>query len=499
MKNIKFKKWSIGRNNNFYLYQIIIFLFLFKFYLSYIVLPFKYNNLPQPTNLTEIVYNLIENQLIITLPLGTPKTIIDFYPSMNLYLYYLEEGSCLTNSISSYNISNSDSFLVNYYLSSCHVRLDSCLLVQDKLYLYDDIDLKNTIEVPQFKFYYGKRNNHKKNNNNKLCGRLGFQLENLPYHYYDYFNFITTLKKNEIIKSYSWYIHHYEKPYKKNDKEIYDGAIIFDIFNEEFYKDFPNIQYENDYYYNTINTRDYEAILAWILVFDKIYYNINNTRIDINDKESGLAFETNFVICPKGYFEYIKLYFFNYYFQNNICFLMKGKYHYIYCSKDKFKENVKDFPTLNFRSNGLDRTFILTGEDLFQEYNNSLLFMIIFKEYSYKYWTLGNVFMKKYNFFFDSDKKTIGCFDIIHNKKEKEKYKFINFLNKIKWYLFIFIGIIIGFFLGKKIREQARKLRANELEDKYEYLENKANNQNKNNISNYKEIKSQLYDYNSNK
>ena len=107
--------------------------------------------------------------------------------------------------------------------------------------------------------------------------------------------------------------------------------------------------------------------------------------------------------------------------------------------------------------------------------------------------------MKKYNFFFDSDKKTIGCFDIIHNKKEKEKYKFINFLNKIKWYLFIFIGIIIGFFLGKKIREQARKLRANELEDKYEYLENKANNQNKNNISNYKEIKSQLYDYNSNK
>ena len=73
---------------------------------------------------------------------------------------------------------------------------------------------------------------------------------------------------------------------------------------------------------------------------------------------------------------------------------------------------------------------------------------------------------------------------------------------------------IIGVIIGSKIREKARKLRANELEDNYEYLENKANSMNgiidednsDNNvdfdskkISNYKEIKSQLYEINDKK
>ena len=141
---------------------------------------------------------------------------------------------------------------------------------------------------------------------------------------------------------------------------------------------------------------------------------------------------------------------------------------------------------------------MLTGEELFKEFNSNLLFMIVFKEFNYKYWTLGNIFMRKYNLFFDNDKKIMGCFDVDYNKKGRNS--FAVFFGKIKWYLFILVGIVVGFFLGKKLRDKARKLRANELEDNYEYLENKANAQNKSVSSNYKEIKSQsqLYDYNSN-
>ena len=491
MKNINFQKWPIN-NNNYHTYLLILFLFLFKFTLSYVVVPFKYYKLSQTSNLTEIVYNLIDHQIIITLPIGTPKTFINLYPSMNLYIYYLEENSCLINSSSNYNlfISKSFSSYEKSKIFSCPRRLDSCSLGQDVLYLYEDIYLQKIIEFSSFKFYYGINNKNKIINNDILCGRLGFQIENIPYRFYNYDNFIKILKKNETIKSYSWYIHHYEKPYKRNDKEIYDGAIIFDIYNQDFFNDFSNIKYEDNY--NTINVKDYEAILAWTFTFDKIYYNINDTKIELENKEGGLAFETKFIICPEEYFESIKVNFFDYYLKNNICFLIKEKYNYIYCLKDNFKDNINDFPCLNFKNNGLDRTFILTGKDLFKEYNNNLLFMIIFKEYSYKYWTLGNIFMKKFNFFFDNDKKIIGCFEINYNKKKNSN--FIKVFNKIKWYLFIFIGIIIGFLLGKKIREKARKLRANELEDKYEYLANKVNN----NISNYKEIKSQLYEYNSN-
>ena len=109
MKNINFQKWPYN-NNNFHTLLLILFFFLFKFTLSYVVLPFKYNKLSQTSNLTEIVYNLIDHQIIITLPIGTPKTFIDLYPSMNLSIYYLEENSCLIKSSSNYNFFISESF-----------------------------------------------------------------------------------------------------------------------------------------------------------------------------------------------------------------------------------------------------------------------------------------------------------------------------------------------------------------------------------------------------
>jgi hypothetical protein len=132
--------------------------------------------------------------------------------------------------------------------------------------------------------------------------------------------------------------------------------------------------------------------------------------------------------------------------------------------------------------------------------------MIIQPKYSYKVWTLGKIFMRKNNFYFDSNKKIIGYFDKVEVIKEKSSIG--NFFDKIKWYIFIVIGIIIGIFIGKKIREKSRKLRANELEDNYEYLENQAkgiesgniidndSSINTQTISNYSEIKSQLYNYN---
>ena len=476
-------------NINFLFNLIIMIIFLFKYSLSYIVFPFKINTPPKTSNMTELVNNLVDNKLIITLPIGNPKTNLDFYASLNLYLYYLEEDSCFINSNSTYTPSNSNSYNKKKDLTYCSVKLDICSLGQDILYLYEDLDLKKTTELSSFIFYIGKQK-FNINNNKGICGKMGFSIDNAPYKFYEYDNIIKILKKNSKIEFYSWYIHYYEKPYKKNENEYYDGAIILDIYNKRFFDDFSNIKYDNDH--NTINVKDLEAILAWTFTFDKVYYNINNTKIEIFNKEGGLAFESDFVLCPEGYFESIKSQFFDYFLKNDICFIGKGKYNYIYCEKNKFQENIINFPELIFKSNGLNKTFILTGEDLFREYNNYLLFMISVKEYSYKLWTLGKIFMKKYHFYFDSDKKLIGCFE--KNDKSK-KNSVINFLNKIKWYIFIIFGVIIGIVIGKKIRDKARKLRANELEDKYEYLENMAIGKNdNNNISNYKEIKSQLFD-----
>ena len=480
----------IKRRNNLILINILLIIgSLIKYNFSYIVLPFKYRSFPKTTNMTEIIYNLLDNKLIITLSIGSPPKNIDFYASMNEYIYYLEEDSCLIDSKSSYSNSNSETFSLEHEEEFCPVKMDICSLCQDKIYLYEDINLKNKTEIFPFNFYFGNNKNNKKGKG--ICGRIGFQKENIPYHIYEYENFIRFLKKNSKIISYSWYIHYFETPFKKNDNEIYDGAIIFDIFNKKFNDDFPYFKSDNDYYY--VNSKDLRRILAWTFIYDKIYYTMNDTRIEINNKEIGLAFEIDVVLCPEEYFESIKNNYFDYYFQNNICFLVEGKYNYIYCNKNNFENNIKNFPSLYFESNGLNKTFILNGDDLFKEYNNYLLFMVVLEKNSYKLWALGKIFMKKYNFYFDNDKKIIGCFDKVLIKDESKQ----NFFDKIKWYLFIIIGVIIGFLIGKKIRDKARKLRANELEDKYEYLENKKkdkDNIDTNTISNYKEIKSQLFD-----
>ena len=189
------------------------------------------------------------------------------------------------------------------------------------------------------------------------------------------------MKKKDLINSYSWYIHYYKKPFSK---ELYDGAIILDLFNKKFFDDFYYLKNNKEY----INAKDLEAILAWSFSFDKIYYNINDTKIEINNKNVGLALENNFILCPKEYFESIKIIFFDYYFKNNICFLEKGKYNYIYCDKNLFINDINNFPFLYFKSNRLNKIFILDGNDLFKSYNNYFVFMIILKEYTYKFWTL---------------------------------------------------------------------------------------------------------------
>lgn len=485
-----------------YIIHLLTFFLIFKLAETYIVLPFKNYSPKYDNNITKLFNELLDNKLIITLPIGTPKKNIDFYATMNEYIYYLSENICKMNNndytqSNYYNIKESETFKEKDKINN-FIKLNPCYLGEDIIYLYQDINLKSTIEVP-LEFYYDM---NKEKNNNKICGIMGFQNSNIPFRLYDYDNLINVLKKNNIINSYSWYVHYFEK--KINN---FDGAIILDIFNSKFLNDFPFLEKNDDY--NTLNAVDLEYILSWSFDFDEIYYTLNETKFEKKICRSGLAFETDFIHCPEIYFESIKNNFFKFFLENNICFLVEENYFYIYCEKNGFEKHKKDFPSLHFKSIGLNQSYVLNSDDLFKDFGNFYFFMIIKPRYSVKLWTLGKIFMKKSNFFFDSNKKIIGYFNKKSNIELNEgKSKVENFFNKIKWILFI-LGIIIGIIIGKKIREKARKLRANELEDNYEYLENKIkeDNENKNNNnydgnkvikgkSNYSEIKSKLYDIN---
>ena len=492
------------RKYKFFIYLIIIFFSLFTSSKTYIVLPFKIHSPKNYDNITRLFNEFLDNKLIITLPFGTPQKNIDFYASMNEYIYYLEEDTSNDGNINSNSYSFKESKTFNNISKSYYiVQLKQCYLGQDNIYLYQDINLKSTKSMP-LTFYYGSReeNPHNDDNNRKIIGQLGFKIDNTPFRFYDYENFISVLKKNQIINSYSWYIHYFDENNKINN---FDGAIIMDILNPKFFNDFPFLKKDDDY--NTINAVDLEHVLAWTFNFDEIYYNFKKTKIDIIVEVSGLAFETDLILCPDAYFESIKEDFFKDFLNDNICVLVEGRYYYIYCEKNSFKKYINTFPSLYFKSLALNKTYILNSDDLFKDCRNYYLFMITKPKYNLKVWTLGKIFMKKNKFYFDSGKKLIGYFDTVEINNYKSNSG-NNFFNKIKWYILIIIGIIIGILIGKKIREKARKLRANELEDNYEYLgnEKKENNNIKdsnNNInlndkmtSNYKEIKTSLYDIN---
>ena len=453
-------------NNYFIIFYLILIIINFKCNFSYIVLPFKFQTFSNTENITEIVYNLINNKLIIPLTIGNPQKNIEFYSSMNEYIYYLEEDSCLNNISSSYIYENSKSFSKIRKVEDCPIFPYLCSICSDSIYIYEDIYLKNKIEISSFIFYLLNKNNDNNKKDKPLCGKIGFKLENSPYRMYEYENFIGILKRKSIINSYSWYVHYFEKPMKYKENKFYDGAIIIDIFNKKFYDDFPYFKANNDYKY--AKAKDLERILSWTFSLSNIYFSLNDSKIEINNRNAGLAFEIDFILCPQEYFEFIKSNFFDYFIKNNICFLVEGKYSYIYCNTNLFKKYVNKFPTLYFQSYELNKTFILDKDDLFKEYNNNLLFMIIYEKYSNKLWALGKIFMKKYNFYFDNDKKVIGCFEKTIPQKENKKN-----INIFKWILFIILGIIIGFIIGTKIKDKNRKLRANELEDKFDYLTNK--------------------------
>ena len=86
--------------------------------------------------------------------------------------------------------------------------------------------------------------------------------------------------------------------------------------------------------------------------------------------------------------------------------------------------------------------------------------------------------MKKYNFIFRIDQKSIGFIPQI-NKEEKsdkeKKQEIIDNKNKFQiiWIIILsvlLVGIILGILVGKKIWDNKRKKRANELVDEdYEY------------------------------
>ena len=195
----------------------------------------------------------------------------------------------------------------------------------------------------------------------------------------------------------------------------------------------------------------------------------------------------------------------------NSCNIEKDPNFKFYCKKsEEFGINeLKQFPNLYFDNVDLNYTFELTYKDLFIEINGNYYFLVTDK--SEESWSIGYSLLKKYQFVFNQDSKTIGFYNPNlpiekeedttdakekekENEKEKEKenekgnkkkekkenendknnvnnlgisIEMVILIAVLCAIVFLLIGILVGQFIFKKLKG---KKRANELDENYDYI-----------------------------
>ena len=472
---------KITKNNNIgislFLFQIL-FLQIFS---NYVILPFNIKKENSSSFLSKTNYYTL-------LSLGQPQKTLELYLLLNQYNFYLGKGLCRLNFFSEYIPYESKTFKnysdKDYYVGS----IINVTNATDNFILFtNDLELKKNITVKDIQFYYGiNKFQSEIIDNEKVCGVIGLGINcMIPKYINNYF--IKILKQKDVISSYTFsfmFYNNYTKNIIFNTNNKYDNFLIIGINETEI----SNLFNTNDL--RTINiTSDY----FWRTSIDEIFLSYsdfankitNKTLISMNTVVI-IDNEFDFIFAQKKDFYYIKDYFFKEYIEKKICMLNEDStlndYKYISCDIN-FKTEMNKFPDINFLIQDFNYTFTLTYKDLFIEFNEKIYFMLV-NDYDHsKYWTFGNLFLKKFPFIFDYDKKTITFINInIYNDiniKKDEKISGINY-----WLFFIggiciIVGICFGIIVSDIKWGKNRKKRTNELVDDYEYNTKEDNNEQK--------------------
>ena len=476
--------------------QIFLYLIIFitnnNFSNNYIILPFnheKSNFISNEISFKEEIINFLKPYKPYTLIALSDKITSEFYISLNHFYFFLGKGLCRKETLSNYSLEKTNSFKNISYCADEICNINNVSFAIDKISLFNNIKLSENITFNRFRFLFGVNvNKNEIYDISKICGIIGLKNEYNNLKYKDY-NFIKILKKERIIPSYKWSILYFNDKINfmvpEKIKNSNQGLLMIGIENQDYNEIFSTEDIR------TTKTKPRFGMLDWGILFNEIYFE-NNSSHEIScyqkNVQVSLDLESDFIIGTKYFFENIKKSFFKQYIEQNICYINKelkqeGKY-IIICDKS-FSIYISSFPNLYIFHKEFNFTFILTNQELFKTYGNHIYFLIIYKLYYADFWSIGTIFLKKYPLLFDYDKKSISFVNIYNRtnknitKEYNKKESWINF--KSFWSFFknlsIFIGIVIGILIGKKIWDKSRKKRVNELIDEYQYnaYENKKN------------------------
>ena len=473
----------------------IVFVFIFTFeiwfnlvFSSKIIsldLQYYYSNIL--TNSSYSIFEILDKASIFTyLKVGDLEYNIKSFVSMKYYYFSMSSKYELIDQkdlSQIYNINKSSTFQNISLLDKYYIKSINDTAAKEKFII-------NSLTINDLDFIYESNNANIINSSLVEINYMNIGLQILYNDKFKY-NFISLLKRRKIIDNYNWFILFDQIP-KKSDAEIYSFDEIMNNKPKLLIGVLPHL-YDPKKFNEKQFVQLYSNNLQWVIYFKYIYYfNKNNTNNStISQKRSVYAnrveidFNNLLIYGPSLYYTYIERDFFNEYLSLNICHkYLDNNIEGIYCEKSKNfgLENLKLFPTLYFEYIEINYTFELNYRDLFLEKDNKFWFLIVIDiNTEIDEWYIGLPLLKKYQFVFNQDSKTIGFYnpdleiETNRNSNSNSSNYILYIIIFISWIIFICIGFFIGKYFYKKYKN---KKRANELDDNYEYLSKNNINEN---------------------
>ena len=481
----------------------ILYLILIYYSYNYVVFPFKsFNkcditkNIPLNSD-TKSISNMFINDCLTSsiyseVKIGSPKQTVNILFSMKGSSFYLFEHFCPDGLTSFYDLDKSTTYRNSSFCTKNFNNIEFICNIKEKITFYNSTNLLSNVTLEDTNIAFGQGlPSYLKNNNkgNDVCGFIGFSLNNRDIS--NLLNrFLLILKFFKAINDYIWTFHFFDKSnkndlfYKIKNENNHEGLFIIGLLPHVY----DNISFNETFYKSTLNeNRGYT--FNWDLKFFEIYfYDDNHNKIKINHFFQGnLDIETNYIVATREYFNLIKEIYFNKYIINNICTnetvevgknfysVSNNSYEVISCDIRYFNEKeMEKFPALNFFHLKYNYTFSFDYKELFQNVYNRIFFLIMCSKNADIFWTFGKMFMKKYQFIFDTDKKSISFYNqrkieindnMNNNSNKSTKFNF----NYVYFFLItIIISILIGILIGRRLFKRHKKI-VSELNDGLEY------------------------------
>ena len=471
---------------NFFVNLFFLFIFFIICQSKNIVLPFKKFSV-ENLNKNKTINDLILFHIYTNISMGTPTQNVAHFIELNDFSFMYQEQLLSRNDklYSRKDYHNLQNFWFDRRKSTSYF-LDVDEQICSDIYFFETLD-KSFIKVEQF------RANFLNYLASQLlqCGIIGLNIPTKPKDDFVpiHIDFISELKRKELIDEYYFTIQ-YES---NNDLFNYNDNLFLGkiIIGESPYNLYPNQFKKEDeigFY-----------LKDWSLILEQANFYYNDIEYKEEDIQFKLSFVNGFIVGTSTYKKKIEKAFFDKLIKKNMCKIdiitdniNSGEYFVYSCENNQeMKKNIKCFPNVYFFIKTSDIVFDFNYKDLFKVYEDRLYFLIIFKNIEFSVsghiWIFGDIFLKKYLTFFNSDSKMIlffknqiknnTDFNYDHNNKNNEKNTKSNVLRSFFEIFLALIILIVLFLLYRKYRS-TRKLHANELEDSnYEYKakENKEN------------------------